>query len=65
MRRQVVDRKEGRKPHEALRTLARCDALLSAIYATVSRPFDPPKTGKIAVNVINHYGDEVLKAFGV
>ncbi len=28
----------------------------------VSRPFDPP-TGKIAVKVINHYGDEVLKVF--
>jgi adenine-specific DNA-methyltransferase len=27
----------------------------------VSRPFDPPSTGKITVQVINHYGDEVLK----
>ncbi len=26
-----------------------------------SRPFDPPDTSKIAVKVINHYGDEVLK----
>jgi hypothetical protein len=25
----------------------------------------PPETGKIAVKVINHYGDEVLKVFGV
>jgi hypothetical protein len=24
-----------------------------------------PETGKIAVKVINHYGDEVLKVFGV
>jgi len=30
-----------------------------------SRPFDPPSTGKIAVKVINHYGDEVLKVFEV
>jgi adenine-specific DNA-methyltransferase len=30
-----------------------------------SRPFEPPKTGKVAVKVINHYGDEVLKVFGV
>jgi len=29
----------------------------------VSRPFDPPATGKIAVKVINHYGDEVLKVY--
>ena len=27
--------------------------------------FDRPDTGKIAVMVINHYGDEVLKVFGV
>jgi adenine-specific DNA-methyltransferase len=33
-------------------------------YSTVSRPFDPPETGKIAVKVINHYGDEVLKVSG-
>jgi adenine-specific DNA-methyltransferase len=31
----------------------------------VSRPFDKPKTGKIAIKVINHYGDEVLKVFEV
>ena len=28
-------------------------------------PFDTPETGKIAVEVINHYGDEVLKVFDV
>jgi adenine-specific DNA-methyltransferase len=33
--------------------------------STTSRPFDPPSTGNIAVKVINHYGDEVLKVFGV
>jgi hypothetical protein len=27
--------------------------------------FDPPKTGKIAVKVINHYGNEVLMAYEV
>ena len=32
---------------------------------TESLPFDPPETGKIAVKVINHYGDEVLKVFEV
>jgi len=34
-----------------------------SLYSSVSRPFDPPSTGKIAVKVINHYGDEVLKVF--
>ena len=28
-------------------------------------PFDPPETGKIAVKVINHYGDEVVKVYDV
>jgi adenine-specific DNA-methyltransferase len=35
----------------------------SALYATHSRPFDKPETGRIAVKVINHYGDEVLKVY--
>ena len=37
----------------------------STLYSTVSRPFDAPPTGKIAVKVINHYWDEVLKVYGV
>jgi adenine-specific DNA-methyltransferase len=32
---------------------------------TPSRPFDMPLSGKFAVKVINHYGDEVLKVFEV
>ncbi len=35
----------------------------ASLYSTVSRPFDAPSTGKIAVKVINHYGDEVLKVY--
>jgi adenine-specific DNA-methyltransferase len=41
------------------------EAHWSSLYSTKSYPFDPPKTGKIAVKVINHYGDEVLKVFEV
>jgi len=37
----------------------------AALYSTTSYPFDPPKTGKNAVKVINHYGDEVLKVYEV
>lgn len=37
----------------------------SSLYSTFSRPFETPETGKIAVKVINHYGDEVLKVFEV
>ena len=30
-----------------------------------SRPFARPATGRFAVKVINHFGDEVMKVFGV
>ena len=53
-------------PYEKLKRALRAEideAAWSALYSTVSRPFDPPETGKIAVKVINHYGDEVLKVF--
>ncbi|MGH3193525.1 MAG: hypothetical protein ACRDOL_40970, partial [Streptosporangiaceae bacterium] len=35
------------------------------LYRTTSRPFPGPDTGKIAVKVINDYGDEVMKIFAV
>ena len=35
----------------------------ASLYSTVGRPFEAPSTGKIAVKVINHYGDEVLKVY--
>jgi adenine-specific DNA-methyltransferase len=37
----------------------------ASLYTTKSHPFDPPTTGKIAVKIINHYGDEVLKVYEV
>jgi adenine-specific DNA-methyltransferase len=36
-----------------------------SLYATVSRPFDAPASGRIAVKVINHHGDDVMKVFDV
>lgn len=36
-----------------------------SLNLTESRPFDKPETGKIAVKVINDYGDEVMKVFAV
>ncbi|OPY81628.1 MAG: Modification methylase DpnIIB [Syntrophorhabdus sp. PtaU1.Bin153] len=56
------------KPYEKLKRALRADVdetAWSSLYSTVSRPFDPPSTGKIAVKVINHYGDEVLKVYQV
>lgn len=38
---------------------------LSKLYSAVSRAFDPPKTGKIAIKMINYDGDEVLKVFEI
>ncbi len=56
------------EPYEKLKRALRAEsdeAAGSALYSTTSRPFDPPEKGKIAVKVINHYGDEVLKVFAV
>jgi len=35
------------------------------LHSNVSRPFDKPQSGRIAVKVINHLGDEVMKVFRV
>jgi adenine-specific DNA-methyltransferase len=56
------------EPYDKLKRALRADideAAWSSLYSTVSRPFDKPESGKIAVKVINHYGDEVLKVFPV
>jgi adenine-specific DNA-methyltransferase len=37
----------------------------ASLYAARSRPFPHPASGQIAVKVINHYGDEVLKVYRV
>jgi len=37
----------------------------ATLYRTVSTPFARPDTGKIAVKVINDYGDEVMQVFDV
>lgn len=41
------------------------EAAWDSCYMTTSRPFPLPESGKIAVKVINHYGDEVLKIYDV
>jgi adenine-specific DNA-methyltransferase len=35
----------------------------ASLYSTISRPFPRPSTGKIAIKVINDYGDEVMQVF--
>jgi adenine-specific DNA-methyltransferase len=34
-----------------------------SLHSAVSRPFAKPKSGRIAVKVINHLGDEVMKVY--
>jgi adenine-specific DNA-methyltransferase len=56
----------GRDPYERLKRTLKAEideAAWSTLYSDTSRPFPKPATGKIAVKVINHYGDEVLKVF--
>jgi len=36
-----------------------------SLHSDVSRPFPAPLSGRIAVKVINHLGDEVMKVFRV
>jgi adenine-specific DNA-methyltransferase len=55
-------------PYKRLKTALKADIDADAwdsLYKTVSRPFPKPSTGKIAVKVINDYGDEVMKVFEV
>ena len=55
------------EPYDKLKRALRAEVdegAWSALYSTTSRPFPKPATGKLAVKVINHYGDEVLKVFG-
>jgi adenine-specific DNA-methyltransferase len=61
------------EPYEKLKKALRAEideAAWASIYSTVSRPFPRPqprdkKPPQIAVKVINHYGDEVMKVFKV
>lgn len=58
----------GNDTYRRLRTALKADineAAWESLYRTVSLPFSTPETGKIAVKVINDYGDEVMKVFEV
>ena len=55
-------------PYGALKTTlkAEIDAdVWATLNSAMSRPFPMPKSGRIAVKVINHLGDEVMKVFRV
>lgn len=55
-------------PYKALKTTLKAEInedLWATLRSDTSRPFDRPKSGRIAVKVINHLGDEVMKVLRV
>ena len=55
-------------PYKALKTTLKAEINEEAwatLNSDTSRPFDKPKNRRIAVKVINHLGDEVMKVFKV
>lgn len=55
-------------PYKSLKTTLKAEIDAEAwatLNSDLSRPFEKPKSGRIAVKVINHLGDEVMKVFRV
>ena len=55
-------------PYKALKTTLKAEIDREAwetLRSDTSRPFEKPESGRIAVKVINHLGDEVMKVFRV
>jgi len=55
-------------PYKQLKTTLKAEIdeeAWATLNRATSRPFDRPESGRIAVKVINHFGDEVMKVFGV
>ena len=55
-------------PYKSLKTALKAEIDKDAwatLYRDTSRPFPRPETGRFAVKVINHFGDEVMKVFAV
>ena len=55
-------------PYKALKTTLKAEINREAwetLNSDTSRPFDKPPSGRIAVKVINHLGDEVMKVFRI
>ena len=59
---------DAEKSYKALKKALQAEINKEAwesLYDIKSQPFAPPETGKIAVKVINHYGDEILKVYDI
>jgi len=58
----------GNNPFEKLKKALKTDIneeVWDSLNSTISRSFAKPSTGKIAVKVINHYGDEAMRVIEV
>lgn len=55
-------------PYKSLKTTLKAEIdenVWATLHSDTSRPFNKPSSGRIAVKVINHLGDEVMKVFRV
>ena len=55
-------------PYKALKTTLKAEIdeeSWASLNSDLSRPFPKPASGRIAVKVINHLGDEVMKVFSI
>ena len=55
-------------PYKSLKTTLKAEIdedAWATLHSATSRPFPRPESGRIAVKVINHLGDEVMKVFRV
>ena len=55
-------------PYKSLKTTLKAEIdeeAWASLVSDTSRPFPPPESGRIAVKVINHLGDEVMKVLRV
>lgn len=55
-------------PYKSLKTTLKAEIdeeAWESLYRDTSRPFPRPSSGRIAVKVINHFGDEVMKVYRV
>ena len=55
-------------PYKALKATLKAEIdedAWATLHSDTSRPFSKPRSGRIAVKVINHLGDEVMKVFKV
>jgi adenine-specific DNA-methyltransferase len=55
-------------PYKSLKTTLKAEInaeTWETLNSDISRPFQKPSSGRIAVKVINHLGDEVMKVFRI